>query len=203
MIVPIWVSFPLLPIHFKAKSSLFTISKATGLPLRVDEATTDLQHPSEAQVCIEVDLDFKLPDRIWTEREKRGGYWQTVVYDKIPNFCFRCRHFGHSNENHMIRSRPASPLPPNNPVPRPLQMAKDKGKEKEVIVEPRQRWTPVRRDQMRQHYASTSGDSSVPPIATTINPTVVPSTHTKSQPIAPSVVHPPVTAPAIINTVAQ
>lgn len=97
-IAPVWVSFSLLPIHFRAKSALFAIAKAIELLLRIDEATSDLRRPSEARVCIEVNLECRLFDKVWIERKKWSGYWQPIVYDKGSNFCFRCRHFGHMEE---------------------------------------------------------------------------------------------------------
>ncbi|KAL2517337.1 Uncharacterized protein Adt_13584 [Abeliophyllum distichum] len=36
--------------------------------LMIDEATADLLRPSEARVCVEVNLEHKLPDRIWIDR---------------------------------------------------------------------------------------------------------------------------------------
>ncbi|KAL2517767.1 Uncharacterized protein Adt_14014 [Abeliophyllum distichum] len=52
-IAPVWISFPLLPVHLRAKEFLFALSKIVGVPLRIDEATTDLLKRSEAGVCVE------------------------------------------------------------------------------------------------------------------------------------------------------
>ncbi|KAL2526604.1 Uncharacterized protein Adt_11658 [Abeliophyllum distichum] len=41
-IAPVWISFPLLPVHLRAKEFLFALSKLVGVPLRIDEATADL-----------------------------------------------------------------------------------------------------------------------------------------------------------------
>ncbi|KAL2492059.1 Endonuclease/exonuclease/phosphatase superfamily [Abeliophyllum distichum] len=38
------------------------------MPLRIDEATADLLRPSEARVCVEVNLEHKLPNRIWIDQ---------------------------------------------------------------------------------------------------------------------------------------
>ncbi|KAL2516622.1 Uncharacterized protein Adt_12869 [Abeliophyllum distichum] len=67
-IAPGWISFPLLPVHLRAKEFLFALSKLVRVPLRIDEATADLLRPSEARVCVEVNLEHKLPDRVWIER---------------------------------------------------------------------------------------------------------------------------------------
>lgn len=47
-IVPVWISFPLLPIHFRAKSFLFALAIAIGVPLRIDKPTLDLCRHREA-----------------------------------------------------------------------------------------------------------------------------------------------------------
>ncbi|KAL2505033.1 Uncharacterized protein Adt_20654 [Abeliophyllum distichum] len=94
-IAPVWISFPLLPVHLRAKEFLFALSKLVGIPLRIDEATADLLRPSEARVCVEVNLEHKLPDRIWIERGESRSFWQPVVYEQLPHFCVKCRHMGH------------------------------------------------------------------------------------------------------------
>jgi hypothetical protein len=207
-IVPIWVAFPLLPIHFRAKSSLFALAKAIGVPLRIDEATSDLRRPSEARVCIEVNLEYKLPDRIWIEREKRGGYWQTVLYDKKPDYCFRCKHFGHIEKHCSVGPHSAPPpAPVVDPTPRPTaDVSKDKGKGKEVVIEPPKRWVPVQREQRRHHAASTSGvqiQSFVSSVVTSATLPAVASAHVQTQSVAPSVPHPIVTVLPVSSTVAQ
>ncbi|KAL2517783.1 Uncharacterized protein Adt_14030 [Abeliophyllum distichum] len=94
-IAPVWISFPLLPVHLRAKEFLFALSKLVGVPLRIDEATADLLRPSEARVCVEVNLEHKLPDRVWIERGESRSFWQPVVYEQLPHFCAKCRHMGH------------------------------------------------------------------------------------------------------------
>ncbi|KAL2453409.1 Uncharacterized protein Adt_49091 [Abeliophyllum distichum] len=94
-IAPVWISFPLLPIHLRAKEFLYALSKLVGIPLRIDEATADLLRPSEARVCVEVNLEHKLPERVWIERGESRSFWQPVVYEQLPHFCAKCRHMGH------------------------------------------------------------------------------------------------------------
>ncbi|KAL2491396.1 Uncharacterized protein Adt_27024 [Abeliophyllum distichum] len=94
-IAPVWISFPLLPVHLRAKEFLYALSKLVGIPLRIDEATADLLRPSEARVCVEVNLEHKLPERVWIERSESRSLWQPVVYEQLPHFCAKCRHMGH------------------------------------------------------------------------------------------------------------
>ncbi|XP_022866206.1 uncharacterized protein LOC111386010 [Olea europaea var. sylvestris] len=143
-IVPVWVSFPLLPVHLRAKGFLFALSRAIGMPLRIDEATTDLRRPSEARVCIEVNLEHKLPDRVWIERAGNRGFWQTVIYEKRPIFCFSCKHLGHSYD--QCTTVPVPPPPPTvvvHPPVRPPITRTDKDKGKVTFVEPKKQWVPV------------------------------------------------------------
>ncbi|KAL2485145.1 Uncharacterized protein Adt_29901 [Abeliophyllum distichum] len=55
----------------------------------------NLLRPSEARVCVEVNLEHKLPDRVWIERGESRSFWQPVVYEQLPHFCTKCRHMGH------------------------------------------------------------------------------------------------------------
>ncbi|KAL2518278.1 Uncharacterized protein Adt_14525 [Abeliophyllum distichum] len=85
-IVPVWISFPLLPVHLRAKEFLFALSKLVGVPLRIDEATADLLRPSEARVCVEVNLEHKLLDRVWIERGESRSFWQLLFMSSCLTF---------------------------------------------------------------------------------------------------------------------
>lgn len=57
--MPVWVSFPYLPIHFiHCKSVLFSITATVDTPLRVDHATTSVNRPSVARVLVEYDVSY-------------------------------------------------------------------------------------------------------------------------------------------------
>lgn len=90
----------------------------------------------------------------------------------------------------IVGSRPIPPLMApavmlSDPTPRPaLVLAKDKGKENEVLVEPHKRWTPVHRKLRRQHAANTLSayiQSTPQPFHSNINvdPSVIATTHTQ------------------------
>ncbi|KAL2543246.1 Uncharacterized protein Adt_04224 [Abeliophyllum distichum] len=65
---PVWISFLLLLVQLHTNEILFSLSKIFGVPLRIDKATVDLLRPNEARVCVEINLEHKLPDRIWIDR---------------------------------------------------------------------------------------------------------------------------------------
>lgn len=97
-IVPVWVSFPFLPIHYiQCKSALISIASAIGKPLRVDHATTAVIRPSVARVLIEYDVSRPPVPRIWIGAGD-SGFWQEVIFEQIPAYCASCKHHGHSTE---------------------------------------------------------------------------------------------------------
>lgn len=97
-IVPVWVSFPFLPIHYiQCKPALISIASAIGKPLRVDHATTAVIRPSVARVLIEYDVSRPPVPRIWIGAGD-SGFWQEVIFEQIPAYCASCKHHGHSTE---------------------------------------------------------------------------------------------------------
>ncbi|KAL2453313.1 Uncharacterized protein Adt_49187 [Abeliophyllum distichum] len=141
---------------------LFALSKLVGVPLRIDEATTDLLRPSEARVCVEVNLEHKLPDRVWIERGLGCPLWMLrklfrLLSQLVPP-----------------ASKPIFvPKPTVDPAPKPdvveLPVTNEaplvdrigKGKGKEVVVEPRKQWVPL------------ASSSSIPPPVIPILPSEV------------------------------
>lgn len=55
-VVPVWISFPRLPIHLFQRDALFSIARLLGTPLRLDEATAKLKRPSVARIQVEIDV---------------------------------------------------------------------------------------------------------------------------------------------------
>ncbi|KAH9662191.1 reverse transcriptase domain-containing protein [Citrus sinensis] len=136
-IVPVWVSLPHLPVHFiHCKAALHSIAAAIGTPLRVDHATATVNRPSVARILIEYDISQPLLPRIWIG-EGDSGFWQDVVFEKVPAYCSSCRHLGHSFDscfiaNPGLRKAPQSTAPSQRPAP-------DKGKQAEAPPEEHQR----------------------------------------------------------------
>lgn len=96
-IVPLWISFPYLPIHFvQCNEALFSIASTIGKPLRIDQATASLAQPSIARVLVEHVTQPPL------QRIQIGvgdsGFWLSVVYEKIPLYCASCKHLSHAFE---------------------------------------------------------------------------------------------------------
>ncbi|KAL2480634.1 Uncharacterized protein Adt_33600 [Abeliophyllum distichum] len=127
-IAPVWISFPLLRIHLRVKEFSFALSKIVGVSLRIYKATVDLLRPSEARACVEVNLEHKLPDRIWIDRDESLSLWQPIAS--------------------KTTDAPAHKLVVA-PVPKPVDVQVsivdrvEKGKEKETVVEAPMQWVPI------------------------------------------------------------
>lgn len=95
-IVPVWISFPRLPIQFFNSEALFQLCRLIGIPLRMDAATQSLKRPSYTRVQIELDVLKPRPDHVWIGMEDLDGFWQPVEYESVPAYCTHCWHVGHS-----------------------------------------------------------------------------------------------------------
>lgn len=92
-------------MHFiHCKSALCSIASAIGNPLRVDHATASVNRPSVARVLVEYDVSKPLLPRIWIG-EGESGFWQDVVFERVPAYCNSCKHLEHSVESCYIGSQ--------------------------------------------------------------------------------------------------
>ncbi|KAL9412593.1 hypothetical protein AB3S75_041270 [Citrus x aurantiifolia] len=102
-IVPVWVSLPFLPVHYmKCKEALYSIAATIGKPLRIDHATAAVSRPTVARVLIEYDISRPLLKRLWIG-EKDTGFWQYIIFEKVPRYCAACKHVGHSDDTCYIK----------------------------------------------------------------------------------------------------
>ncbi|KAL0928209.1 hypothetical protein M5K25_000081 [Dendrobium thyrsiflorum] len=95
-IVPIWISFPNLRLHFFNPKVLHALGSLFGRPLQTDQAITAKTHPSVARVLVEVDITKKHAKEVWVG-SKAYGYLQKVEFENIPNFCSHCKMHGHAS----------------------------------------------------------------------------------------------------------
>lgn len=93
----IWVRIYDLPIEYWRPSMLFSIPRGTGLPLKIDEKTSAIEHGLFARVLVEIDLAGSLPERILVKR-RRLNFFVNITYEKLPYFCTYCSSIGHSIE---------------------------------------------------------------------------------------------------------
>ncbi|PKU75975.1 hypothetical protein MA16_Dca006022 [Dendrobium catenatum] len=95
-IVPIWISFPNLRLHFFNSKVLHALGTIFGRPLQIDQATASRTRPSVSRVLVEVDILKKHPKEIWVG-SKAYGYLQKAKFEKVPDFCTHCKIHGHAN----------------------------------------------------------------------------------------------------------
>ncbi|PKU67532.1 hypothetical protein MA16_Dca022886 [Dendrobium catenatum] len=95
-IVPIWISFPNLRLHFFNPKVLHALGTIFGRPLQTDQATASRTRHSVARVLVEVDISKKHPKEVWVG-SKAYGYLQKAEFEKIPDFCTHCKIHGHAN----------------------------------------------------------------------------------------------------------
>ncbi|KAL0906074.1 hypothetical protein M5K25_024536 [Dendrobium thyrsiflorum] len=95
-IVPIWISFPNLRLHFFNPKVLHALGSLFGRPLQTDQATAARTRPSVARVLVEVDITKKHAKEVWVG-SKAYGYLQKVDFENIPDFCSHCKMHGHAS----------------------------------------------------------------------------------------------------------
>ncbi|KAF8391802.1 hypothetical protein HHK36_022036 [Tetracentron sinense] len=101
-IVPIWVSFPNLPILLFNNSALESIGSILGMVLKIDGPMKTFTRPSVARVCIQMDiLKKKNSDRFWLGVGDQGR-WQQVEYEKKYKFCLKCKKLGHDDTTCLV-----------------------------------------------------------------------------------------------------
>ncbi|VFQ79481.1 unnamed protein product [Cuscuta campestris] len=94
-LTPVWIGFAGLPIHLFEPNALFSIGNLIGTPLKMDHATLMLSRPSVARLCIELDLTKELPRAVSIHLGSLS-FLQLVSYEDLPDFCKRCKTFGHT-----------------------------------------------------------------------------------------------------------
>ncbi|KAI0531186.1 hypothetical protein KFK09_000739 [Dendrobium nobile] len=94
-IVPIWISFPNLRLHFFNSKVLHALGSIFGRPLQTDQATASKTRPCVARVLVEVDISKKHPKEVWVG-SKAYGYMQKAEFEKVPEFCNHCKMHGHA-----------------------------------------------------------------------------------------------------------
>ncbi|XP_020686398.1 uncharacterized protein LOC110102406 [Dendrobium catenatum] len=97
-IVPIWISFPSLRLHFFNPKVLHALGLIFGRPLQTDQATASRTRPYVARVLVEVDISKKHPKEIW-DGSKASGYLQKAEFEEVPDFYSHCKIHGHAQND--------------------------------------------------------------------------------------------------------
>ncbi|XP_020705175.1 uncharacterized protein LOC110116068 [Dendrobium catenatum] len=91
---PVWIRFPLLSLHCWDEVNIAKIASRVGTPMFLDGNSLNWSKKEFARVCVRVDLESKLPSRIWVDGIG-GRFFQKVEYEKLSSFCFHCARIGH------------------------------------------------------------------------------------------------------------
>ncbi|KAG8387125.1 hypothetical protein BUALT_Bualt03G0220700 [Buddleja alternifolia] len=73
-----------------------------GKPIKLDEATSEIENPVVARICVEVNIMEKLIPGIPIQIEGRTKFYK-VQYQGIPEYCRICQHRGHSMAACFVR----------------------------------------------------------------------------------------------------
>ncbi|XP_070007969.1 uncharacterized protein [Nicotiana sylvestris] len=88
--IPLWVSFPNLPLNSWGRLTLSRIARGLGTPLYADECTSNASRISYARVLIEMDISKKLPKCIKIQYPSGKEFEQMVEYDWVLQYCKKC-----------------------------------------------------------------------------------------------------------------
>ncbi|KAG8383586.1 hypothetical protein BUALT_Bualt04G0029100 [Buddleja alternifolia] len=94
-IMPIWIKVFGLRPHWFHRQFLYHVASLIGKPLKLDEATTEIDNPVVARMCVEVNVLKKLHQDVPIQIDGKIRFFK-VQYEGIPEYCRIYRHRGHS-----------------------------------------------------------------------------------------------------------
>nr|XP_009596610.1 uncharacterized protein LOC104092659 [Nicotiana tomentosiformis] len=98
-IVPIWVKLPGLDFKYWSPKGLSKIGSLIRKSLMVDQNTEKKVSLNFARLLIEVEVDTKLPDKVFFRNEKGMLIEQKINYDWKPILCKYFHKYGHNEED--------------------------------------------------------------------------------------------------------
>lgn len=94
-ILPLWVTFPNLPLHLWGEKCLSKIASTVGKPIATNECTAKKLRISYARVLIEVDVTQKPRETVCIKDHNRRVLEQKIEYEWRPKYCHTCLKIGH------------------------------------------------------------------------------------------------------------
>lgn len=94
-VMPLWVTFPQLPLHLWGEKCLAKIASSIGKPITMDECTTKKLRVSYARMLVEVDVTQKLRNSINIRDHNNKLVQQCIEYEWVPKYCHKCLKIGH------------------------------------------------------------------------------------------------------------
>ncbi|XP_019434368.1 PREDICTED: uncharacterized protein LOC109341034 [Lupinus angustifolius] len=89
-----WVRIFGLPLEYWSPKILFSIAGGLGVPISLDEATSNRSFGHFARILVDVDLKGTLPSQILVEREG-FAFFVHIEYENLHAFCSGCQVIGH------------------------------------------------------------------------------------------------------------
>ncbi|KAG8371239.1 hypothetical protein BUALT_Bualt13G0067000 [Buddleja alternifolia] len=112
-IMPIWVKILGLKPHWFHHQFLYHVASLIGKSLKLDEATTVIDNPTVARICVEINVLDRLQQDIPVQVEGKMCYLK-LQYEGIPQYCTICRHRGHTISVCMARME--KPMSEDDPM---------------------------------------------------------------------------------------
>ncbi|KAG8366535.1 hypothetical protein BUALT_Bualt17G0090000 [Buddleja alternifolia] len=94
-IMPIWIKIFGLRPHWFHRRFLYHVASFVGKPLKLDEATTEIDNPVVARICVEINVLEKLQQDVQVQINGKIQLLK-IKYERIPDYCRICRHRGHT-----------------------------------------------------------------------------------------------------------
>ncbi|XP_019232287.1 PREDICTED: uncharacterized protein LOC109212996 [Nicotiana attenuata] len=101
-VIPLWITFPGLPLGFWSTEALSKLASVVGKPLYTDKITAEMEKVSYVRVLVETDLSQPLPDS-FEMQTKRGVIIQQIDYEWKPKYCCDCIRFGHNSDECWLK----------------------------------------------------------------------------------------------------
>ncbi|XP_019239449.1 PREDICTED: uncharacterized protein LOC109219443 [Nicotiana attenuata] len=96
-VIPLWITFPGLPLGYWSTEALSKLASVVGKPMYTDKITAEMEKVSYARVLVETDISQPLPDSFELQT-KRGVITQQIEYEWKPKYCCECIRFGHNSD---------------------------------------------------------------------------------------------------------
>ncbi|XVF71896.1 hypothetical protein PTKIN_Ptkin12aG0077100 [Pterospermum kingtungense] len=103
--VPIWVHFKGIPLELFTKRGIGYLASAIRVPLYMDRFTIERKRLEYARVCIEVDMEKKIPRFIEAVRKNGKVALVEIIVPWKPAKCDECKEFGHSTNSCPLKQQ--------------------------------------------------------------------------------------------------
>lgn len=98
-IIPMWVRFPNVSIHYWGKSYLTTTVGIMGKVIRIDNATLNKYQMSFSRVLVEMDFKNGFHESSVLTNEHNELVLPQFMYDLHPVMCAKYKQMGHSADS--------------------------------------------------------------------------------------------------------